>query len=187
MKKTFQIRLLLFGFIILLFYSCNRDHTDCSQCQITPQEEALLPAYNVGDIAVFKNDTTGVLDTLNITSKSGNISGCSYPCNNTDGSMSIWGIVFHNHFSVGVAHSPTPNNTIPGIGFDGANVNFPVTGSIQSMTINGTTYNDVIITSIDSTKILSASRTQVPWKINYSKSKGFVRLYMLNGQTWSKL
>ena len=175
----------------LIFYISCRSEDDCSNCQITQQEIALLPAYNQGDIAVFKNDTTGEFDTLHVTRKSGTLSGCSYPCNNAGGGMFIWCSVLKNNFQIDVWHSSTPVtvNTIPGIGIsEGYSINFLVRGTMQSNTINNTTYNDIFTTIIDSTKVLTSPPPMiVPWKIYYSKSKGFVRFYMVNGQTWSKL
>jgi hypothetical protein len=66
-------------------------------------------------------------------------------------------------------------------------IEFLITGTLNSMTINGTTYNDVFVTSINPATIPSSYKSKTPWKINYSKSKGFIRFYMVNGQTWSKL
>jgi hypothetical protein len=158
---------------------------------MTLQEEALLPAYNNSDIAVFKNDTTGVFDTLLVKSKGKNWSGCEMPCSETYSSMTIWCLFLHNNFGISVSHSQTPVDRIPGMFIDnGYSISFHEKGAIPSITINNITYNDIYITSIDSTTLpLNPSDlgNTVPWKIYYSKSKGFVRFCMTNGQTWSKL
>jgi hypothetical protein len=59
----------------------------------------------------------------------------------------------------------------------------------QTVVVDGTTYNDVYSVQTDSTKIDTSNwdKQKIPWKIDYSKSKGFVRFHMVNGQTWSKL
>ena len=64
---------------------------------------------------------------------------------------------------------------------------FELSGALQSMTINSILYNDVYVPSVDSTTIAPDDRNSVPWKIAYSKSRGFIRFYMVNGQTWIKL
>lgn len=171
---------------VFFHYSCSRDHTDCSRCQITPQEEALL-CYKQGDIAFFKNDMTSVYDTLHVTSKGPMPSGCSDPCRNTYGSISAnisFSPVYLSGCDVDMAH----NSTAPAISYSNPyGAYFPQSGSLQTMTINSIAYNDLYVTSIDSTKISAGFRNSVPWKIAYSKSKGFVRFYMTNRQTWSKL
>lgn len=195
MKKVFPINILamlaLLSCIVCLYYSCKFDHTDCSSCQMTLQEEALLPAYNKDDIVVFKNDTTGVFDTLHVTSKGKNLSTCEDPCSDTYSSMSIWCLFLHNNFIIGVGHSLTPVNRMPGIGIsNGYSISFLGRGTIPSITINNISYNDIYIYTIDSTTIPVNPPdlgNTVPWKTYYSKSKGFVRFYMINGQTWSKL
>lgn len=183
--------LTLLSCVVCLYYSCKRDHNDCSSCQLTPQEEALLPAYNKGDIAVFKNDTTGVFDTLYVTSKGKGWSGCEIPCSSTYSYMTIDCMVLHNNFRISISHMETPVNRIPGTLIDnGYTISFREKGTIPSISINNITYNDIYIISIDSTTITVDPHdleNRVPWKIYYSKSKGYVRFFMINGQTWSKL
>jgi hypothetical protein len=70
MKKT-TIRLgqmLILSCVIFINYSC-KPYSDCYRYEITPQETAFLSVYNTGDIAVFRNDTTGGFDTLHVTQK----------------------------------------------------------------------------------------------------------------------
>ena len=187
MKKISPIiKLGLYSFLLYgecFFYSCSHDRSDCSKYEITQQESAFVSEYNKGDIAVFNNDTTSLFDTLHVTDKNFTTQSYSAPCNKTV-SVAINVLVTFSHLygcNVGMAHNKTPEIIY------GSQYDFQLNGSLQSMTINGTTYNDVFVTSIDSTTIAISDRNELPWKINYSKSKGFIRFYMVNGQTWSKL
>ena len=188
MKKTSSISalgvyaLLLCG--VCLHYSCRLDRSDCSKYEITQQETAFLSAYNKGDIAFFKNDTTGVFDTLHVIDMGYGSGYYGEPCNKTVNTALNAQFSFSHLHGCGVY---IWHNTIPEIIYSYTNYEFLLSGSLQSMTINSTSFNDVYIPSLDSTKITSADRNSVPWKIAYSKSKGFIRFYMVNGQTWSKL
>lgn len=181
-KINFYFLLLLLCGICFL-YSCTTHH--CSDYEITTEEEAFLSAYNQGDIAVFKNDTTGIFDTLRVINKDYGTTHYDNPCNdfvktslraqfNFTYLEDCWFRIWHNETNI-------------------ANIAFPVccdfslSGIAQTLSINGTNYNDVFVTSVDSVTISSIYHNSVPWKIAYSKSKGFVRFYMVNGQTWSKL
>jgi hypothetical protein len=83
---------------------------------------------------------------------------------------------------IAITHNKTPQ-----LGFTGYSI-FNLKGTQQSISINGGTYNDVYEVSIDSTLInISNTQSTIPWKIDYSESKGLVRYYMINGQAWSKL
>jgi hypothetical protein len=184
MKKTTGTitrlgQMVILSCVIFFSYSC---YSDCNKMELTLQETALLSAYNTGDIAVFKNDTTGVFDTLHVTQKGyGTTSSenCSHPVNNSLNA-------FFTFSHIGVYHFRIEHNKTPTISaFNG--YEFLLSGSLNTMIINGATYNDVFVTSIDSTRIPSNYKSKVPWKINYSISNGFIRLYMVNGQTWSKL
>ena len=166
---------------IIFNVSCEKE-TDCN-CGLTPQEEAIVSFYHVGDIAVFKNDMTGVFDTMHVPRIDGFLSNCSSPCKNADETINAYFDFSHlNECMVAVLE-----NSTPGINISGTSFGFNLNGSMLSMTINSTNYNDVYVPSIDSTKIAVNSRSSIPWKIAYSKTKGFIRFYMVNGQTWSKL
>lgn len=186
MKNLFQISLsgiTFFGFLIL-FYSCH--HDPACDCQVTDQDKAFLSEYNQGDIVVFKNDTTLAFDTLKITYKGTEVAGSSLcgqadACRLAPGHVVVYGIFLKNSCGISVDHGGTPVFYLRG------GYSFGYSGSAQIMTINSTVYNDVHICSNDSTKILNSDRTRVPWKINYSTSKGLIRCYMVSGQTWSKL
>src|ERR1035437_2720504 len=152
MKQIFQINLAgltLVGFFILFFYSCKRDKSDCSKYQLTQQEAAILSAYNQGDIAVFKNDTTGVFDTLHVANKGYGNTYENDPICNSSVNDYLFAQFISSHLAkctVGIRHnlSPTIINDY---------CEFPLNGSLQTMIINSTTYNDVFITSVDSTTI----------------------------------
>ncbi len=167
---------------VCLYYSCKTNN--CSDYEITQQEIAFLSAYNQGDIAVFKNDSTGIYDTMHVTDKSYGTMYYYEPCNQSvNVALSVDYDFSHiNGGTIQIIHVESPE-----IVFFGGGYVFELDGSSQSMFINGINYNDVFVTSIDSTTISSINHNKVPWKINYSKSKGFVRFYMVNGQTWSKL
>ena len=184
MKKTHSIikhivyLLLLCG--VCFLYSC---YSNCSKYEITQQETELLSAYNQGDIAVFKNDSTSVIDTLHVIEKDYGSTYYDEPCNKSiHDALGIQIVFSHLHdCGISIEHNKTPE-----IHFSYTSYEFPLSGSLQSMTINGITYEDIFITSVDSTMISTNDHNQIPWKIDYSKSKGFVRFYMVNGETWSK-
>lgn len=179
-KISFYFLLLLLC-IVCFYYSCNTH--DCSDYEITPEEEAFLSAYNQGDIAIFKNDTTGVYDTLHVTSKSYGTGYYFEPCNQSvNDVLNAWFSFSH----LKECHFQIIHNEIPKI-FYSNYIQFSLGGSLQSIIINGTSYNDVFVTLIDTTNLSSSYSNNGPWKINYSRSKGFIRFYMVNGQTWSKL
>lgn len=179
MKKIIT---LIFLFLCLsFFFACNKDTTDCSTYQITEAEKSFIP-YTKGQIVVFKNDTTGIKDTLSVSQLD------NYPkgSNNTTCGLTIIGIGAEINFSaidkssdnitLNVYHNQTPYASIAGSHFN-------LSGSFQTKTINSITYTDVYTVSIDSNGLNSI----YPWKIDYSRSKGFVRFYMKKGITWSKL
>jgi len=68
MRKSFLQKIILLFFICVCYFSCSHDKSNCTQYQITSQETALLDCYNNGNTVVFKNDSTGVFDTLHVTS-----------------------------------------------------------------------------------------------------------------------
>jgi hypothetical protein len=167
--------------IMIFNISCGKD-IDC-HCGLTPQEEAIISFYHVGNITVFKNDMTGVFDTLHMTKMGGSLTNCSDPCENGYLSRD-----FHCDFShLKECQVIVYQNTTPYISIEGTISLFELKGQFQTMTINGDNYNDVYVPSIDSTTIADSLRNSIPWKIAYSKSNGFIRFYMVNGQTWSKL
>ena len=165
---------------IVFNISCKKN--DC-RCGLTQQEESIVSFYHVGNIAVFKNDMTGVFDTLHMPRIDGNLANCSSPCTNGDESLDAYCDFSH----LKECQVKVYQNTTPYISNVGTISNFELTGSLQTMTINSVNYNDVYVPSVDSTQIADSLRNSVPWKIAYSKSKGFIRFYMVSGQTWSKL
>lgn len=175
MKKIFQIS--FFCLYILVFYSCK---PDCSG-KITPAEEAFIP-YKQGEKAFFNNDSTGIIDTLLVYGKDYIYKG-AYKCADTPtgiyATVDFSAIKYSSkeNISIQCSHNSNPSIHI-------AENNFIVNAPPQTIAINNVTYNDVYSISVDSNKITNAT---YPWKINYSKSKGFVRFYMKKGITWSKL
>ncbi len=168
----------------LIFHISCKQEDNCSGCAVSPQALSLLSIYKVGDIAVFKNDMTGVFDTLHVTERDEVPSSCSYPCNKGPEYLNVH-VVF-THLAECILGLYGDNST-SGIEYNSFLCDCDgYTTTIQSMTVNGTTYYDVYIPSFDSTKIPSSYRNNMPWKIAYSKSNGIIRCYMVNGQTWSK-
>jgi hypothetical protein len=181
MKKIFILIFLCLCLCVSLFFAC-RKKTDCSAYQITSTEESFL-CYKQGQIAIFKNDITGLIDTLSVVSVGHEPRGQNYTsCNNTIvavGAVIYWPIINKlpgGNINVEVYHNTTPYTDVGGS-------SFKLSGSFQTITINSTTYNDVYSVSIDSNSVNNTD----PWKIDYSKSVGFVRFYMKKGVTWSKL
>jgi hypothetical protein len=173
----------------LVFHISCKKEDDCSGCPQLSNEELNFICYNQGDKVVFKNDSTNIFDTLTIYIKVINPTFCSDPCNKPNGSV-IANFSFSHLLKSGGIGIQSHNET-PEIGFDGPSYNsynFPLSGNTQTVTVNSTTYNDAYIVQVDSTTINhNGDQLKVPWKIYYSKSKGFVRFFMVNGQTWSKL
>jgi hypothetical protein len=168
---------------VCFYYSC-KPYSDCSKYELTAQEIEMLSAYNQGDIAVFKNDSTFVIDTLHVIDKYYGTGYYSESCNKqvNDGLTVEFNFSHLNGGWIQILHVEPP---LRAYFFPGGHA-LNLIGTLHSLTINGIYYNDVFETSIDSTTISSIYHDKVPWKINYSQSKGFVRFYMVNGQTWSK-
>ena len=180
---------MVFLFVILLQHSCSHDHTDCSDCQITQEEKAFLSVYNKGDKVIFKNDVTAISDTLYVQDKGTHPSGCSSPCNNTAGS--IFATISSSHLAesrIWLYHASSPFIRYENFGSNGS-YSFFLNNTMQTITVNSTTYNDIYSVTVDSNTVISYNdQLKVPWKIDYSKSKGFVRFHMTsNGGKWSKL
>ena len=177
----------VFTCVILFYASCNND--DCSDCPPLSNYELNFFCYNSGDKVVFKNDTTNIFDTLTIGTKYIMSTFCSSPCDNPNGYIEV--DFSFSHLLKDGGMGIQAHNEIPKISFDGPSPTsyiFPLSGNTQTIIVNSTSYNDVYIVQIDSTGIdNNGDKQTVPWKIDYSKSKGFVRFYMVNGQTWSKL
>ena len=167
-------------FFMLLLYSCK---PDCSSDQITPAEESFI-SYQVGDKSFFKNDSTGIIDTFLVTARH-KINYCqSCQCEAAIKGISVEiasKVIAHNQIDITRYHN---NYQGPYLNVEGEN-SFPLVGvSPQTMTINGTTYNDIYSSSIDTTNFTNSMKL---WKLNYSASHGFVQFFMKNGVTWRKL
>jgi hypothetical protein len=181
-------QIVILSYVIFFNYSC-KPSSDCSRYEINQQEKEFLSVFNAGDIAVFRNDTTGVFDTLYVTDKSYGNPSSSENCDHSVATNLGVGFIFSNYNDLNYCMVSVQHNSAPIISYPNFSscCKFSLSGEIQSMTINNTTYNDVFTPMIDSITIPSAARHNVPWKIAYSKSNGFIRFYMVNGQTWSKL
>ena len=140
----------LFSCLILFLFSCKPKSSpdDCSQNEITQQDAAILAAYNVGTTAVFKNDNTGVYDTLHVTNKGYQQTLYNEPCNKAVNTPLYTRFTFTHLYNSGVY---VYHNSATEIGFSSPTPSsskvFKLNGSSQSFVINGTSYNDVIITS----------------------------------------
>ena len=189
MNKSIVILTTLGIFAIILcflvFHTSCKKEVDCSDCQLTNDQIALM-IYTQNQKVLFKNDATNITDTLFVGSIYYEPPHCSSPCDFGTGA-----IMANFTFS---QLSPfcfliSSGEAFPFAQFDGS-YSFNLNSSTQYVIINGTTYNDVcsIISNPDSVTIRkNGDQSKVPWKILYSKSKGFIRFYMLNGQTISKL
>jgi hypothetical protein len=193
MKKEILKISLFFVFIILfvvilIIQSCHNDICT-GQCDQLSKAEMKFICYDGGESIIFKNDATSVLDTL-ITYEKGTISvDCSAPCNKPNGRMIEGFRLSHlGYMEIHIeSHGQTPfilfNGCAPDYEFYLYNLDNPS----QTITVNSTTYDDVFSVQQDSVVIdSSGDKQKVPWKIDYSKSKGFVRFHMVNNQTWSK-
>ncbi|MGD0709545.1 MAG: hypothetical protein ABR968_00020 [Bacteroidales bacterium] len=191
MKKT-TLTITSLGLLALLscwlvfHLSCKKD--ECSGCYLTNDQLAFL-IYTKGQKVIFKNDSTNILDTLYAEGTAWGYSACSDPCNEQSGSAQV-NFTFSNlNESQFWINAGQGSSSYPFIQFFGkSDYTFFINPPTQIVTVNGTTYNDVYLAQIDSTNIDShGEKLKVPWKIYYSKSVGFVRFYMMNGQTISKL
>src|SRR6188474_2469809 len=86
MKKlpVIIICLLILGFISILVANCQKDN--CNNCQITQAEESFI-VYSGSATIVFKNDTTGMLDTMRTSGAHKELAHCSLPCEASEGSV----------------------------------------------------------------------------------------------------
>jgi hypothetical protein len=167
---------------LVIHISCKKENS-CPGCSLTNEQLSFICCS--GSEAIFKNDTTNALDTLYASDKSYGQSFCSDYCDEGYGSV-IEGFTFSHLSPFYFQINAGDPSEIPDILFS-IGISFGLNSPTQTVTVNGITYNDVYSTQIDSTKITTANKQTVPWKIYYSKSQGFVRFYMMNGQTWSKL
>ena len=187
-KITLLVLFVVVLFGILLNSSCFTEIT-CPGCKLTPEEESIC--YSQYEKIIFKNDVTNFLDTLSVSGIFRNASNCSDPCEK--GASSAYSPFSFVHLSFGSVYA-TAGGT-PFIGFyktassyfDAPFYYFQISVPTQTITVNSITYNDVYRVQTDSTAIDSiGDRLKVPWKLEYSRTRGFIRFYMLNGETWSK-
>ena len=172
---------------MVLYISCHKN--DCKDCPQLTSEELAFICYSKGDKVVFKNDITNTFDTLLIKNKSTERIYCNSTYCGENGSIGASFTFSYLLKSGGIGIQS--HNESPEISFDGPSYHsyiFPLSGNTQNITVNSITYNDIYTVQVDAATINSQGDSlKVPWKIYYSKSKGFVRFYMTNGQTWSKL
>jgi hypothetical protein len=168
---------------IVIHLACKHEDS-CDGCSLTNAQLSFICCS--GSEAIFKNDITNALDTLYASAKTYGSSVCSDYCDKGYGSVNV-GYTFTHFGSFGISIS-NYNEAIPIIGFTAKGIyGFDLNVPTQTVTVNGTTYNDVYSVQQDSTKIFTVDKQAIPWKLYYSQSQGFVRFYMVNGQTWSKL
>jgi hypothetical protein len=179
--------ILLFG--LLLNSSCYRE-IYCPGCKLTPEEESMI-SYKQNEKLIFKNDINYTYDTLSVYAIVWNISNCSDPC--ASGASSAFSPFNFFHLSTGRIYASAGNTpficfykTSPPNNYS-SYYNYQLNVPTQNITVNNIIYNDVYRVQTDSIAIdSSGDRLKVPWKLEYSKSSGFIRFYMLNGETWSK-
>ncbi|HSH67668.1 MAG TPA: hypothetical protein VLB84_18145 [Bacteroidia bacterium] len=171
--------------IMLFYFSCGKDGC-IGHCYITKEEETILSVYQKGNTRIFKNNVTGEFDTLNCISNQRRPSSCSSPCNNGVGSMSSEFTFFNKGLHLKDCSISVWSPAKPTISFGGFDLLFTLSGNLQSAKIGNEMYDDVYIMLIDSTAIPLAERDHIPWEIIYSKSIGFIRFQMTNGQSWNK-
>jgi hypothetical protein len=188
MKKTIftitSLGLLAILSCWLVFHVSCKKENDCSDCYLTSEQTALI-IYMQGQKVIFKNDSTNIFDTLFVKDIGSQLSSCSSPCDQQSSHcVEVFSFSHFNEFNFEVSTS----SQIPIIYFNNLKYIFELNVPTQIATVNSSTFNDVYSVHVDSTTIVSnGDKLKVPWKIDYSKSKGFVRFYMINGQTWSKL
>jgi hypothetical protein len=175
--------------IMVFHVSCEDKYSICTGCFLTKDEISFIP-YSSGNSISFKNDSSGINGTLHVISKDSYNAQCSSPCDEKTGTI-LATFSFDNweNFYLDVERHGMPpyvyfsHNGNGWIGYE-----LTLNGTTHNVIINGTTYNDIYTVQMDSINIDTLGDSQiVPWKIDYSKSKGFVRFHMVNGQTWSKL
>ena len=153
--------------------------------QLTDEERGWVP-YTNGQTVLFQNTSTSAIDTLQVWTKDDKKYGSSSRCH--DAVIGLTCQLWFNAFSGGggssvyikVDHGQNPKVSIP----SGGGGEYILNGSPQTMTVNSISYSDIYSVSIDSSTTTSAG---APWKIEYSKSKGFVRFYMKGGNIYTKL
>ncbi len=164
MKKT-TLTLTSLGLLAILscwlvFHVSCKKEDDCSGCYLTDEQKSFLIGVQ-GQKVIFKNDTTGIFDTLCTEGTFYGPSNCSSPCDNQPGSVAT-GFTF-SHLSPFGIHISSSGEGTPFINFTGG-CNFNLDPPTQNVTVNSTTYNDVYSMQIDSTKISNAYKQTVPWK-----------------------
>ena len=181
--KTFQS--IITGFVIIAFLvivvsNCSKEN--CDRCTITEAEKSFV-AYKGSERLVFKNDSSAILDTLQVSITPA-LAHCSEPCSDAQGSITVSIYLFHHlrNMNLAVYHDIVPY-AYP-LNSASSDLKFYFNMPVQTVLINSVSYNDVYITSIDSTMIPFAERDNTPWQIYYSKSKGFIRFRMLDKSNW---
>lgn len=165
MKKQF------FLFIMMICTLCTCQEIDCDYYKVTPSEEEFLH-YTPGDIALFKNDSTGTIDMVRALSLGGETCGCDYPCGKVKGGASLHLRMLH----LGTAGFTIRHNrlaTIWGIG------EYTIRDAERMKAFNGTYFFDVFKFQSDN------KYTNGPNAIYFNKKYGFIRFEMQNGGSWT--
>ena len=194
--RSITVRITFLGLFAILLcsvflnISCNQT-IYCPGCKLTPDEESFV-YYTQNSKLIFKNDITNIFDTLSVSAVGKSASNCSDPCEKGASSAYSKFSFFHlSQGSVGINAGNTPLiyfwTGMPPIIYSTPIFYFQLNVPTQTITVNNIIYNDVFRVQTDSIAIDSTGdRLKVPWKLEYSKSSGFIRFYMLNGETWSK-
>ncbi len=177
MRKLFFTGLLLL--CILLFYACR---PDCSDAEITPEEESFI-SYNMGDEMLFLNDSSGLIDTLICGQKEYMFYCQDCKCRKShSGIHSSLAFYPYKGRNMYINMSHTSHSSTGGLNTSIGSVT-PGT-PFQTVTVSSITYTDVYIVSVDSN---SVNDFRYPWKMEYSKSKGVIRVYYRNGTVLNRI
>lgn len=171
--KRRSLTVIIACFFSLIFYSCRNS---CKQYALTAEEKSIAP-YQHNQKIFFKNDSAGITDTLNVYTIGPEMYCQSCKCRETQTGLYvklIFSSGYNRNFDIWVRH-----NQIPKV------AGFPLAGTFQSITVNGTAYYDIYSVTVDSTGMNGNYKSL--WKIEYSKTKGLVRAYYANGTTFSKM
>jgi hypothetical protein len=187
-KMNFFKNLTLF-FLLTPVFIISGCSPKCQESDALPQSVYDFGKYQGGEIEYFKNSVTNIIDTLHVGRKNTYKAGMEKPCQNVVGGLSqyfaLWGGYSNNSYQ---GNLNITRNMVITIGFSwGGSAAYSSFSTPQTVTLNNITYTDVYVTSMDPIAITTEEAPHLPWKIEYSKSAGFLRFYMKYGDVYAKL
>lgn len=165
----------------LLGLLVNGCKPDCSHHKLTDEENSFLP-FESGMTALFENDSSGQVETLTMHEKrywEMEIDGCRGTRYAAYQETNFYPIT--QEYSYGLTIRVDHHHEAPEIDYAGA---FNMAVPAQTLTVNSITYYDVYSAERDTTSVYY--QVAGPWKVDYSKTQGFVRIHMLNGVHWNR-